>query len=408
MTPPPLEQHACLACGFLWAMPVFDGGQQPLATLAWPESEAASLGLDTFPLYFLRCMSCGHVYNRDFTYDDVPYINHPNRMYNASPLWQEHIQHLVSKIRPYLPESPTVVEIGCGEGAFLRALAASCEGGQFIGFDPNQTPDGADEHQNTRVSRRAELFLPHQHMQELRPDLILSRHVLEHLMNPLAFVQEIAFHSALHQVDSTLFFEVPCIDRAMAYGRIEDLYYEHNSHFTRRSFESLLGRLSGQALLVEQGYNDEVIYGLVRLQDDHTRRLVDETLNFKQHTHTARKTLKARIQKLGEPLVLWGGTGKAAAFIHHFALQELPFHVVDSDPHKWGTFVPGTRFKIHDPESLTRQAPAAIIIPPQWRAHDIHLEIQRRQLEFKALYIEHQGLLVNFLEAPHPYHNTKK
>ncbi len=397
-----LSQHGCLACGFLWAMPAFDGGQQPLATLAWPESAQASADLQRFPLTFVRCGRCGHIYNRDFAYAAVPYIDHPNRMYNASPLWKAHTEALIAKLLPHLPENPVVVEIGCGEGAFLQALAEACGSGRFIGFDPNQNPDRTDY---TTIERRSELFLPAEHMHTLKPDLVLSRHVLEHLMNPLAFVQEIAFYSALHGIDSALFFEVPCIDRVLAYGRIEDLYYEHNSHFTRRSFRTLLSHLPGQTLFVEQGYNDEVIYGLVRLEDKSTRQLVDETLHFTQQTRRAQKQVKAMVLELPAPVVVWGGTGKAAAFIHHFKLEQQNLYVVDSDPEKWGTFVPGTAFEINDPETLKQRPAAAILIPPQWRAHDIYEEIKKRQLPFQSLYIEHQGSLIHFLTDSHPYHS---
>lgn len=397
-----LSQQSCLACGFLWAMPAFDGGQQPLATLAWPESAQSSMDLERFPLTFVRCVRCGHVYNRDFTYAAVPYIDHPNRMYNASPLWKAHTDTLIAKLLPHLPENPVVVEIGCGEGAFLHALAEACGSGRFIGFDPNQNPDRTVF---THIERRPELFLPAEHMHTLRPDLILSRHVLEHLMNPLAFVQEIAFYSALHGIDSSLFFEVPCIDRVLAYGRVEDLYYEHNSHFTQHSFQTLLCHLPGQLLFMEQGYNEEVIYGLVHLEDKNTPELVYETLSFRQKTQQAQKRVKAMVLDLQHPVVIWGGTGKAAAFIHHFQLEHEALYVVDSDPDKWGTFVPGTDFEINNPETLKARTTAAILIPPQWRAHDIYEEIKKSQLPFQALYIEHQGVLIDFLSEPHPYHN---
>ncbi len=402
---PALLQHNCLACGFLWAMPAFDGQQQPLATLAWPESAEASLALARFSLYFVRCVRCGHIYNRDFSYAEVPYIDHPNRMYNASPLWQAHTQHLIQKLRAYLPANPVVVEIGCGEGAFLQALAEACPSGRFIGFDPNQNPDHAAQYD--RIERRAELFVPAQHMADLRPDLVLSRHVLEHLMNPLAFVQEIAFYSAVHGIHSSLCFEVPCIDRVLAYGRIEDLYYEHNSHFTQHSFRTLLSQLPGQVRFVELGYNDEVIYGLVSLEDHQTRQLVSETLSFTRQTECSQAQVHRMFLDLdaGAPVVVWGGTGKAAAFIHHFRLTQAHLYVVDSDSDKVGTFVPGTAYKIHDPQTLEHREPAHIVIPPQWRAHDIYQEIERRQLPYQALWIEHQGQLVDFLRASHPYHN---
>ena len=76
--------------------------------------------------------------------------------------------------------------------------------GRYIGFDPNGAadgggPDGAADGggpDGAAVELRAELFEATRHLADLRPDLIISRHVLEHLVNPLGFLQRIGFAAA--------------------------------------------------------------------------------------------------------------------------------------------------------------------------------------------------------------------
>ncbi len=46
---------------------------------------------------------------------------------------------------------------------------------------------------HSRGRFRRALFDPARHLAELRPDLIISRHVLEHLVNPVGFFQGILF-----------------------------------------------------------------------------------------------------------------------------------------------------------------------------------------------------------------------
>ena len=75
-------QSVCPACGFQIAAPFFNGGAQPLATLAWPASHEAARSMPRLPVDFVRCVECGHVYNPAFDYAQVPYSDKPNLMFN--------------------------------------------------------------------------------------------------------------------------------------------------------------------------------------------------------------------------------------------------------------------------------------------------------------------------------------
>lgn len=404
----PLLDFTCLACGFHRAMPLFTGTQKPLATLGWPQSSEQSIEMPHYPLDFIRCLRCGHIYNHSFQYQNVPYVKNPNLMYNQSTLWQKHQQALSQRLVQILPEKSTVIEIGCGAGGFLKSLAEQLPTGRFIGFDPNN--DAVFEDHNIKLI--PELFIPSRDLQRYQPDLILSRHVLEHLMNPLAFLQELAVYSSYYQLLPKLFFEVPCVDRLLKYGRLEDLYYEHNSHFTSYSFTALLKNLPCQIEFIEHGYNQEVIFGLIQLQTmPLLNDLLIETSSFRQQIQASSQNIPAQINALlqaGQTLCLWGGTGKGAAFVHHFNLdsQQMPLRVVDSDLSKVGTYVPGTSYFISSPQTLLKDPVDTIIIPAQWRAQDIVVEIKLAQIKYKNLFIEHQGQLIDFFEGSHPYQIT--
>lgn len=405
--PNQIQASSCLACGYHWAIPLFNGGQQPLATLAWPKTAEASVNLPRYPLKFMRCLHCGHIYNQEFEYHQVPYVKHPNLMYNRSEIWQEHLQDIGQRLSQFLSKSPVIIEIGCGEGGFLKLLASIFDGGQFIGFDPNSSCHSSQ----SNLHLYPELFVPAVHLQQYRPDLILSRHVLEHLMDPLAFIQNLALFSSHYQQQPYLFFEVPCVDRLLEHGRLEDLYYEHNSHFTTRSFTTLLKHLDCQVKFIEKGYNQEVIFGLLQLNTmTQGHKTLEETQHFHQLVNLAQKTILKQVKALctpGQKVVIWGGTGKGAAFIHHFGLTELTEQllVVDSDPAKVGTYVPGTALRIESRDLLTELSPSPIIIPAQWRAEDIVIEIKAHQIPHREILIEHQGQIMAFESEAHPYHS---
>jgi len=396
-------QSVCPACGFQIAARFFNGGAQPLATLAWPASHEAARSMPRLPVDFVRCVECGHVYNPAFDYAQVPYSDKPNLMFNSGTLWSEFLKDTMSRMLHQLPAQPVIVEIGHGDGSLLAALAAARPGGRFIGFDPH----GATRSEGD-LELRAALFEPEEHLAELAPDLVVSRHVLEHLNSPLAFLQRIAFAAARLGREQLAYFEVPCVDRALATGRTVDFYYEHNSQFSTQSFRKMLSRCGATINLVGHGYGGEVIYGYVTLGGQQRRlKIADEAREFLHAANAGLQRIFAQLAQLavsGARVAIWGGTGKSAAFINRYGLDRVRFPiVVDSDTAKVGTFVPGTGQEIRSGDWLKDHPGSIIIIPPQWRALDIVLEMERAGISFKQVLIEHQGALIDYFGDSHPY-----
>jgi SAM-dependent methyltransferase len=389
------------------AVTFYDGGCQPLTTLAWPASKDEAAGMPRLPLSFVRCVDCGHVSNSEFDYSQVPYSDKPNLMFNTGAIWSDHLQAVRDLLLNALPQQPTVVEIGCGEGHLLRALAEARPDGRYIGFDPNATI----ETDHGRITARAELFDPGEHLAEYQPDLLISRHVLEHLMNPLGFVQALAFAASWEEIETRLFIEVPCIDHVFAMGRTVDFFYEHNSHFTTESLERMLRRCASSVELIETSYNGEVVYGLAGFQKQPQKNnFAHVALDFCERVTQFAEQLRRQFDLLhhsGKRIAIWGGTGKAAAFINQMGLDcdRFPI-VVDSDSDKAGTFVPGTGQEILFRDYLLDYPVDVIVIATQWRAADIVLEIKRCKIHYKTILIEYQGDLIDYFADEHPYRMT--
>jgi hypothetical protein len=399
-----LRCTTCPACGYHVAVPFYDGGRQPLATLAWPESAVEAQAMPRLPLAFVRCVECGHVYNSEFDFAQVPYSKKPNLMFNKGSIWTDYLRSVRDLLLARIPERPVVIEVGCGDGHLLRALAEARPAGRYIGFDLNAAIDTG----GGLIEARNSLFEPDPHLAEFRPDLIISRHVLEHLMNPLGFVQAIAFAASWEAVDTRLLIEVPCIDRAIRLGRTVDFFYEHNSHFTTASLTRLLERCSCDVEVVERGYDDEVIFGLARFSPRPDQVLLaQESLEFRQRAVQSHRDLASAFDALansGRKVAIWGGTGKAGAFINQYGLDAERFPlVVDSDPDKAGTFVPGCGQVIQFRDVLKAEPADVIVLATQWRARDIVLEIERHAIAYRQILLEHDGRLVDYFADEHPY-----
>ncbi|MBM3572019.1 MAG: methyltransferase domain-containing protein [Alphaproteobacteria bacterium] len=399
-----LRSATCPACGHHVAVPFLTSAPQPLATLAWPESAAEAAALPRLKLDFVRCVDCGHVFNAAFDYAVVPYRSKPNRMFNRGSGWSKHLDRVRALILRRLPRRPVVVEIGHGDGGFLEGLGASRPSGRYFGFDPH----GRQGSTRRNVTFRRELFLADQQFPALRPDLIITRHVLEHLTNPLGFIQALSFAATWLKRGAMVYLEVPCVDRAVATGRTADFYYEHNSQFTTLSFRRMLSRSGADIDYIGHGYDGEVVFGFVKLGGSARQKaLAGEARRYDAGAMRAQATIADQLDDLARAkrrVAVWGGTGKSAAFMHRYAVDARRFPIViDSDQGKVGTFVPGTGQAIRHATWLKTHPIDVVIIPPQWRAADILAEIAGLGLQPATVLIEHKGRLVDYFRASHPY-----
>ena len=271
-----------------------------------------------------------------------------------------------------------------------------------MGFDPNTSKESGGG-----IEFISKYFAPKEDMKLYQPDLLIMRHVLEHLEDPADFLEQLALASISMDKPVYFFAETPCVDLAIESGRIVDFFYEHPSQFTKKSFTKLM-KLGGDVKSINTDYGDEVVNGLVRLSlgDDMVTQF-EQTKKFFKHTAKNTKNISAELEKLSsseQKVVIWGGTGKAATFIQHYGLDREKFpYVVDSDPDKVGTFVPGTGQEIRASSDLQIIPADIIIIPTQWRAADIYAEINSKNISYSKIIIEYDGQLIDYERHEHPY-----
>ena len=171
-----------------------------MATLGWPASRQQALSMAKYPLNYVQCMRCSHIWNSDFDYSVIPYEDNPNRMYNNGAAWQAYINNVFKDLTVFLPKCPTVIDIGCGDGHFVRDFATiTSKPGRFIGFDPNTSSQSG-----MGIEFYGKYFNPGTDILEYQPDLLIMRHVLEHLRDPAEFLDQLTLAS--QKVNKPVYF----------------------------------------------------------------------------------------------------------------------------------------------------------------------------------------------------------
>jgi len=342
------------------------------------------------------CLYCGHVFNSDFDYAKLPYEDDSNLMYNQGAGWASHMSHIASILGDGNREMKTIIDIGAGDGGFLDIVNQKNDGVRCIAFEP-----GIDSERCSArgIETYADYFIPQRDIQKFKPDILVCRHVLEHLQAPRDFVAEIAYYANMCQVYPTFVAEVPCITKALDTYRTTDFLYEHASNFTQRSLRVMFESAGWHTDYDFLAYNDEVAVwtGCPKSSD---LTFEAQAKAFRAHAWDAvvnvRSGLELRRRNVGKSIAFWGGTGKSAAFLNTYRLDGD--RVVDSDIFKTGRHVPGTGQMIEDSDALLDEPVDVVVITTRWRAADIYSEIKEKGITYDELLILEGADLCEYTE----------
>ena len=339
-----------------------------------------AIDMPTMPIDLFACARCGHVQNTSFYAETIPH-DLGLKMYNQGHQWSAHLDTQIETLVTMIGPDATVLEVGCGDGRFLKRIGSHIPKGRMIGIDPAASFSSSGLE---LISRR----LRPDDIRQIGPDLIIIRHVLEHLEHPRLMLEQIASECLK---PTLIYAEVPCFDPALSEGRCADLLYEHCSHFREQSFRALWSCISTELITQNSPLNGEVLCCLRRvLPDSRTDSFVDL---YCEKTKTQPTRLMNTLQSLvdtGNPVVVWGGTGKAAALLNRSGFKG-PLLVVDSHEQKVGGWVPGLGLPITSPKNIKGQP--IIVVPSKWRLDDIIADIAAYNITPQSIWVEQGGSL---------------
>ncbi len=334
--------------------------------------EALSAAKGTIELTF--CRSCGHLFNSAFEPERLHYTQSYDNSLHYSPRFQEYARSLAERlIKSYDLHDKDVVEIGCGKGDFLQ-LICTIGRNRGTGFDPSYEEERSETDNSTRPFTVIQDLYTDRYTD--RPaDLIVCRHVLEHIARPRPFIDTIR-RAIANNPRATAYFEVPNATYTIEQLGIWDLIYEHPGYFSKSSLLQLFtsSRLTpvmieaafdGQYLSLEAVSRERAPTG-VSLDPSHQPAALQSKLDRFSQLHREKIGYwESRLRFLAEAdrkVVVWGAGSKGVTFLNTIEPAGSIDYVVDINPHKQGMHTPGTGQPIVAPDFLTEYGPDVILV----------------------------------------------
>jgi len=365
-----MSSKNCPACGSgdvvgvvrIEAMPVHIGS-------LWASAEEAR-GCPRGDIDLSHCRACQLVFNAAFDPEPLEYTHTYDNSLEGSAVFMDFATTLAkSLVERYGLREKKVVEIGCGKGKFIELL---CQYGpnRGIGFDttydstaPNPAPD------------RLEFVKAHYSAEQTGGDvdLVVSRHVLEHIPDPAGFLRMLR-ESLDDSPNAAVYVEVPEVMWIVRDLSIWDVIYEHCNYFGHESLSSLFVRCGFDVIRLDNHFGDQFLSiearphhggGSAAPPIDESLRVARRIEAFAEHFRRLRSEWGDTLAKLSagnKRVAIWAAGAKTVSFMNLFDASRRIDSIVDINTRKHGMHLPGTGHVILAPEALIDRRPDTVIV----------------------------------------------
>ncbi len=383
------ESFACRFCGSKLEHTFVDLGMSPLCQTHIAPEQLSEME-PFYPLHAYVCDECFLVQLQEFVTPDNIFSEYAY-FSSYSESWVAHARRYaeMAAARFGLDNRSRVVEIASNDGYLLQHFVAM--GIPVLGVEPAaNVADVARQKGIPSVVR----FFGRETARDLsgthgKADLLLGNNVLAHVPDLNDFV---AGMKLLLKPTGVITMEFPHLLRLMESNQFDTIYHEHFSYFSFLTVERVFAAHGVVLFDVEElathggslrifGRHAEdlskpVSVRVTQLRGRETGLGFDKLETYRgfgeQVKETKRKLLSFLIEakRAGKSIAGYGAPGKGNTLLNYCGIREdFLDYTVDRNPYKQGTFTPGTRIPIFDPEKIRETRPDYVLILP-WNLKD--------------------------------------
>ena len=364
----------CPACGADGLVDVFAVRDLPVFVGLLHDDPDSARAAPRGDVTLAYCGACDFVHNRAHLPERVDYRPGYEVSLSHSATFRAYIHDLADRlVERHGLKGRRVLEIGCGDGYFLRLLAERgiAEG---IGVDPTVAREGRETVAGAEIEWVRDYFEPGRYA-ELDPDFVASLSVYEDVPEPAVFLRELR-HTL--RPGTAFYFEVWNAWHAFREEETWSVHYEQCNLFGPRSLAGIFARSGYEVIDYGASYEGdqyawvEAVPGgegegsappptspkgpgglpdpLRRFGDRHVENVERWEARLAEHAGAGRR------------VVLWGSGGKGITFLNVVPGAEAISAVVDINPDRQGRFIPGTGHPIVAPEALGEIDPDVAVL----------------------------------------------
>lgn len=255
-------------------------------------------------LHFVLCEDCLHAWNVSHDSSKACYDEKYENNQYVSEKFRKHVDLVIDKIK--ISHDDKIVEVGCGQGYFLRRLVEKChlDASCAIGFDP------AVRNEENNLFLHSSLLDHRLFPEKFSPTMCISRHVIEHVADINGFLENIC-HEMRNIIKIVL--ETPSLEWIIENRAYHDMYHEHCSLFSMRLIRRFLGKFGFLHAHVHAVFEDQYLLAVGEHSSSGRHDGREKALDFSAFLHEFdlyRKHWKQEIMRLRiacEKIGIWGG-----------------------------------------------------------------------------------------------------
>ncbi len=371
-----MRQRACPICKHGDCANIVYRERVPVHQNLLMNSLAAARSAQRGTLAMDACRNCGFVFNVAFDASLLRYGSEYDNNQNCSSTFSKHVDELIHHLLVERGVTHSnIVEVGCGQGQFIRRLVDEGIGNSGTGFDPSYAGPAEDPHGKLAFKRS----YYDQTCAYITADVVICRHVIEHVQNPLMLLQ--AVRAALsNSPRARVFFETPCVEWILRNYVIWDFFYEHCSLFSPASLGAAFELAGFSVTSISHVFNGQYLWLEATLDGDaaepryNPNVVLDLAAGYVKKAADILAWRQEQLQGLRSRggVGLWGAGAKGVTFANLLDPDAAILDcVVDLNPSKQGRFIAGTGHEIISYRDLLhRDVRSLILMNPNYRGEN--------------------------------------